>query len=347
MRCGFVFADGSRNKASSSKLPPRSGTDKSGWLWNRRNREETLHISRKKLNEINVRPRKSMGQNFMLDEGVLQQIASQARISAFDPILEVGPGTGALTNHLIQSKAAITAIEKDENLVNYLRDTYRDENMLQILHGDVLRMDLPKVLDDTNRFAWKNSGNKGDQEEFIEESRVKIVSNLPYNITKDFMLRAMPLGDKCSTLLLMLQHEVAERLTTQEPGASDWRSINILIQYYTLESKYLFRVDRYKYCPRPKVDGGVVEFKLRRPADRPSVPDEKQFRKIVHKAFLQKRKTLKNSLQPLVSASEASNAMASIGLGSEARAQNLTLTDFVKLSWALHDQGSIKLIGGM
>lgn len=296
---------------------------------------------------MKVRPKKWLGQNFMMDDEILRRIVDRGGIRIGDPILEVGPGTGALTDQLLDTGAAVTAVEKDRDLFERLCEKYAKDEMMNLICGDVLRISLNTLMDDAAGFAAsraddcvedsdnRNSKGKGQ----ISYKKVKVIANLPYNITKDFLSRALPLGSQCSTLLLMLQHEVAERLTAQDPGAADWRSINVLIQYYASDCRYLFRVDRRKYFPRPTVDGAVVEFRLRDTPKRPKVPNEEQFILLVKKAFLQRRKTLRNSLQPLASSSEISKALKSAGIDLDARAQNLTLGDFVRLAWALHEQG--------
>jgi 16S rRNA (adenine1518-N6/adenine1519-N6)-dimethyltransferase len=166
----------------------------------------------------------------------------------------------------------------------------------------------------------------------------KVVANLPYYITKDFLVQALPLGGAASSLLLMLQDEVAARLTAPAPGGPDWRAMNIVLRYYS-RPRYLFRIDRNKYEPAPSVHGAVVEFELLAPGQRAAVPDERAFLRLVKHAFLQRRKTLRNALQPLVGGPAAVAALAAAGLPPDARAQSLSLEEFVRLAWAVHHEG--------
>ena len=124
------------------------------------------------------------------------------------------------------------------------------------------------------------------------------------------------------------------RLTAKDPGGADWRAMNIIVHYYS-EPRYLFKIDRKKYVPSPKVHGAVVEFRLRKPEERLAVPDERTFISLVKKSFMQRRKALRNSLQPLVSSAEAVMALEAVGLQADSRAQELTLEDFVKLAWEI------------
>lgn len=164
----------------------------------------------------------------------------------------------------------------------------------------------------------------------------KVMANLPYNLTKDFLVRYLPQGDSLSSLLLMIQHEVAVRLVQNSPGSADWRSMNVIVEYYC-EPEYLFRVDRFKYTPVPKVDGAVVDFVLKPAHARAEVPSEQLFLSIVKRAFLQRRKMLTNALQPLLSGTEIAGCLEEVGLPMDARAQNLSTENFVALSWAIHE----------
>jgi 16S rRNA (adenine1518-N6/adenine1519-N6)-dimethyltransferase len=302
--------------------PPAPAVPQSGWLWDRKTKGKPLN--RQSLREQNIKPKKSLGQNFMMDDTVLEAITTAAALSPGDPVLEVGPGTGALTRHLLDTGAALTAVEKDLNLHAMLEIEFEETSTCQLICGDVLRINLPELL--TTMVAQRRPDSKAQ--------KVQVVANLPYYITKDFLVQALPEGGCVSRLLLMLQDEVAIRLSQTQPGGPDWRAMNIVVHYYS-NPKYLFKIDRKKYIPAPKVHGAVVEFRLKSAAERVSVPDERAFLSLVKKSFLQRRKALRNALQPLVSSAEAVAALESIGLTADARAQELGLEEFVKLAWEL------------
>lgn len=307
-----------------------------GWLWSQ-SKKGTI---RNQLKEKQFRPKKSMGQNFMEDENVLKDIVDYARVDDSSVVVEVGPGTGAMTRHILESGARVYAIEKDDRLFSHYwsgqkdeeseEDTWETESTvsetLTVRHDDVLKVDLVHVAQ-----------NARELYNVSPDTKLILMANLPYNITKEFLNKAMILGSDYTSLVLMLQHEVAERLVHNSPGSSDWRAINIILQYYC-EMKYVFRIDRSKYTPVPKVDGAVVEVLLKPPSERLPVPLEKDFVSLVKKGFLQRRKMLSNSLRPLLQSDEIQECLISCGLPAEARAQNLSLEDFVSLSWAVDEK---------
>jgi 16S rRNA (adenine1518-N6/adenine1519-N6)-dimethyltransferase len=304
-----------------------------------------------------------MGQNFMEDSEVLDRIVEVARLNEDSFVVEVGPGTGALTRRILASGAQVRAVEKDDRLFMYLRRTIEKfgdlgeglaleeggldgegeeassvvdnislhsiktaDHRLEVVHGDVLKLDLAALA----------QGGPVEQTDDRNAKRASLLANLPYNITRDFLYKAVPLGDSFSSLVLMLQHEAAERMVKSTPNSPDWRAMNVILQFYSSPS-YVFRVDRRKYSPVPKVDGAVVDFKLKDASQRMKVPSEREFIALVKRGFLQKRKRLSNSLRPLLEGPEIQECLVSCGLSAEARAQELSLEDFVKLSWTIHE----------
>lgn len=285
-----------------------------GWLWDRKAAQ-----TRDRLREQRLRPKKSLGQNFMLDDGILATIVDKASIKEGDAVLEIGPGTGNLTRHLLAAGAHVVSVEKDTMLYESLCKEFESTPNIHFILGDILRQNLTEIV------------------ESMPGDSVYVVANVPYNITKDLLTAWLPKGGtKLKSLHLMLQHEVGERLTNNAPGSSDWRVMNLITQYYS-EAKYVFRIDKKKYHPVPKVDGALVEFKLLPPEDRIHVPNEKKFIQLMKKAFSQKRKMMKNSMQPLVSGEDVASALDECRLNVDARAQDLTIEQFAQLAWKLHE----------
>eukprot|EP00887_Chlorella_sp_A99_P004463 scaffold30.g4463.t1 len=385
-----------------------------GWLWDRKGQAA---LTRQRLQEQGLRPKKSLGQNFLLDDAILANIAAAAALSPGQPVLEVGPGTGNLSRHLLAAGADVTAVEKDDALAAALAAGLAAEaqqaggggqgaagdgegrgggsappgaahGRLRIVHGDILRQDLPALLDamaadaarlQEGRRQQAGSGGGGAASSSAAGSdaagplpaarKVAVVANLPYNITKECLAAMLPLGalcaregasgcpwklcngrqlpplgcpaPPCSPRAPPPQDEVAVRLTARDPGGADWRAMNILVQFYSLPSyRRAFRIDRRRYHPAPGVHGAVIEFALLPPEARVPVPEERAFLRLVKKAFGQRRKVLRNALQPLYGREQVAAALAEAGLSSEARAQDLTLQQFADLAWALDGSGA-------
>lgn len=307
----------------------------------------------------------------MLDDEVLARIVEVAGVAPGDRVLEIGPGTGNLTRHLLSAGAVVTAVEKDYALAEQLQADFQEVPALRVVQGDIMRVNLPQLLGEMRgeeggaggalhqnppldplpapsggggvgsgdsssgqEGACSEEGTDGEQG---SSKLIKVVANLPYNITKECLLSMLPLGGDISHLYFMLQDEVAVRLTGREPGGADWRVMNLITQYYC-DAQYKFQIDRRKYHPAPKVNGAVVDFALRPPQSRPAVPAEKQFLQLLRKAFSQRRKVMRNSLQPLYDPVQVSAALSALGLNPDARAQDLTLEDFVHLAWEVQPQ---------
>lgn len=315
-----------------------------GWMWeSSKGVGKGSNLTKSSLRADKIKPKKSLGQNFVVNDMVLEAIVRHAKISLDDLLIEVGPGTGNLTKHLLSKGATITAIEKDDVLFQRLTHEYKEEPRLRLVNADVLNVNLRTVIE--GMLQW---GRTEDVETSTSESasttsasssrlpagrtprRVKIVANLPYNITTDFIKQALPLGDVVSELSLMLQDEAALRLVHSAPGKPDYRSMNLRVQYYS-KPKYCMTISKEHYFPVPGVDGGLVTFALLAPEARIKVASERGFMKMITQAFSQRRKKMRNTLQPGFSGSQVEQALAQSGLNRNARAQDLSLEQFATL----------------
>jgi len=323
-----------RPSYSPPEEEPVEAPAQQGWLWQSMSSGDT----RQRLRQEGIRAKKSLGQNFLTDDSILQRIVASCELGPGDRVLEVGPGTGNLTRHLLATGAHVAAVEKDTVLYGQLREGLGEPgspdgehaSRLALVNGDILRVSLPdlaKALLDGS--AWAGDSGPGPAP---DGQRIKVVTNLPYNITTDFLKASLPLGDVASDLYVMLQHEAAERLTVRVPGGSDYRSMNIRCLLYSTP-EYLFGIPREAYYPSPNVDSAMLRFPLRDSTELPSLGrTPRQFYSLVNQAFSSRRKMMKNNLKGFFSTQTVDAALNEMGLDESVRAQELTWEQFVQLS---------------
>ena len=260
-------------------------------------------------------------------------------------------GTGNLTKHLVSLGAQVTALEKDDTLYERLVESYQGVENLRLIKGDVLRVNVDEILQDMMHqdrgYSSDNNADGGANHPNTLSSsppspsssplplaavgakaKIKVLSNLPYNITKEFLKLMLSKGDRVSDLSIMIQEEVAQRLVDKRPGRSDYRAMNIRVLFYS-RPRYQFIIPKEKYYPAPGVDGALVTFSLLPTEKRPRVTSERSFMSFVAKAFSERRKMIRNSVQPIYSQEEVEGALKASGLRVDSRAQDLTVEDFV------------------
>eukprot|EP00884_Botryococcus_braunii_P007266 jgi/Botrbrau1/16540/Bobra.0327s0007.1 len=288
--------------------------------------------TRKDLSNLSVTPKRSLGQNFVISEDILSRITDTTSLQQGHIVLEIGPGTGNLTKQLLRTGAKIIAVEKDDKLFENLQQSFCQEANLALIHGDILDVDLPAILKE-HTTKWASACQK-----------VTVVANLPYNISSDFLKLILPMSDLIDDVYLMLQEEVANRVTSAMPGTSEYRAMSIFVQFYSV-SKYLFRISRKAFFPVPGVDSAFVHFRLLAVGERPWVSNQDRFWALVKSAFSQRRKTLRNSLKSLYNAEAVVEGLRSLGLNDMVRAEELTLANFVALFSALDAASHDRRVG--
>eukprot|EP00271_Cylindrocystis_brebissonii_P003005 TRINITY_DN13752_c0_g1_i1.p1 TRINITY_DN13752_c0_g1~~TRINITY_DN13752_c0_g1_i1.p1 ORF type:complete len:409 (-),score=61.40 TRINITY_DN13752_c0_g1_i1:252-1478(-) len=294
------------------------------------------------LSSVNRAPKKWLGQHYMVNEEVTQRTVRAARIQAGDLVLEVGPGTGALTQALVDAGACVIAIEKDKDMANLSATRFAECPAVQIVNADFLDWPIAPAMRaalDKLSPPVPTGEEQGIQEEGAANSargghrdavRAKVVANLPFNITTEVLQRLLPLGDLFSHVVLMLQDEAALRLVEMSPRGFEYRKMTVMVHFFS-EPKYDFFVDRKSFLPPPRVDAAVASFALRRPHEYPPVSSPRAFFALVHDAFLGKRKMLRNSLQRLFSSAMVAEALTACGLSAKGRPEELSLQEFIDL----------------
>ena len=257
------------------------------------------------LREIRVSPAKTLGQNFLHDQNLARWIVDQAQITSDDYVVEIGPGLGALTRFILEKGAHVLAIEKDARLAGFLR-THFPNQRLEILDSDALKFD-PRSL-----FAHRT---------------VKLLGNLPYNVSSALLLRFLEQPNPISLLLLMLQKEVAERLSAS-PSTHDYGALTlrVLLHHHV---KYLRTVPATVFFPRPEVDSAVVRILPRDPLELPQ-HDDQLLRRLVRAGFSQRRKQLRKLIREHIK--DWDTVSRRLNIGANARAEELSLPQWIALA---------------
>ena len=272
--------------------------------------QETKYI----LNKYNAHANKGYGQNFLIDQNVVDGILEKAQVNKDDLIIEIGPGLGNLTSPLLENAGKVICIELDPKMVSILKDRFSLYDNFELINEDVLKVNLNKLIEDNNKFK-----------------SAKVVANLPYYITTPIIMKL--LEDKLSleSITVMVQKEVAERLA-DKPGGKEVGAITYSINYYT-NPEIIIDVPRDSFIPAPNVDSAVIKLDvLKEP--KVKVLDEELFFKVIKFSFLQKRKTLINSLSNsgLLPKDFLETMLNELEIDLRIRAEQLTLEDFKNIS---------------
>lgn len=270
----------------------------------------------KKIKDFHIRPKKRLGQHFLIDPQILERIALSADLESDDIVIEVGAGAGGLTESLSKKARKIYAIELDPHLINILEKQFSSNPIVEVVSGDALRFDFSSI---------HSSGQK----------RMKVVANLPYEISSPLIFRLLQEREHFSLFVLMLQSEVANRLVAR-PGTKDYGILSLWCQLYT-RPEIIFQVRPQAFFPMPKVESTVIKFEI---LSQPSVEvaDEITWRKIIRSAFTYRRKTLANAIHlgdfahlPLT---KICAIIQSVGINPRSRGETLSLKEFRDLSQA-------------
>ena len=269
--------------------------------------------------------KKSFGQNFLTDTNILQKIVDTAEIDDQVNVIEIGPGIGALTEFLAERAAQVMAFEIDHRLVPILADTLRDFDNVTVVNEDILKVDLAQHIQN-----FKNP-----------DLPIKVVANLPYYITTPILMHLIESGIPFSEFVVMMQKEVADRISAQ-PNTKAYGSLSIAVQYY-MTARVAFIVPRTVFVPAPNVDSAILKM-VRRPEPAVAVEDESFFFKISKASFTHRRKTLWNNLTGYFGKTEEvkdklTKALDQAGLSPSVRGEALSLTEFASLADALKGQG--------
>ena len=262
---------------------------------------------------FDIKMSKKLGQNFLIKRGIVDEIVHAAELTVGEPVLEVGPGIGTLTQGLAQSGADVTAIELDRRLLEVLDTTLASYDNVRIIHGDVLKLDVPTIMN---------------------HKPFKVVANLPYYITTPIIMSLLESKLPIERLVVMVQKEVALRMVAK-PGTKDYGALSVAVQYYT-EPDIILDVPPKSFLPAPAVTSSVIRCVLR---DKPPVDviDEKLFFRVVKAGFAQRRKTFANTMRTTgLSKEQIDDILVKADIDGQRRGETFSLQEFADVAnaWA-------------
>ena len=271
---------------------------------------EVVHYICKRFD---IKMSKKLGQNFLIKRGIVDEIVKAADLQEGEPVLEIGPGIGTLTQGLAQSGANVTAIELDTRLLEVLDTTLAQYSNVTIVHGDVLKLDVPSIMN---------------------HKPFKVVANLPYYITTPIIMSLLESRLPIERLVVMVQKEVALRMVAK-PGTKDYGALSVAVQYYT-KPDIVLDVPPKSFLPAPAVTSSVIRCVLR---DKPPVDvvDEKLFFRVVKAGFAQRRKTFANTMKTTgLSKNRIEELLAKANIDGQRRGETFTLQEFADVAnaWA-------------
>lgn len=273
------------------------------------------------LKKYNISANKKLGQNFLIDDDIIQNIIDAAELKETDLVIEIGPGLGTLTSKLLEKAGKVIAIELDEKMLKVLNDRFSLYNNFILINNDVLKVDLNKII-----------------EENLEQLKsVKIVANLPYYITTPIIMKLLESKLKIETITVMVQKEVADRITAT-PGDKLSGAITYSVDYYAKAEEVVF-VSKSCFMPSPEVDSAVIKLEIRK-EPKVNVLNEEMFFKVIKTSFMQRRKTLINGLMNsgIIKDREKLNAiLKEANIDSNIRGEKLTIEQFANLSNLIYE----------
>ena len=276
--------------------------------------EETRYIMKK----YNIRANKSLGQNFLINNEVVENIVNSSDISKEDMVIEIGPGLGTLTKYLLEKAGKVLCVELDTKMIKILQDRFSLYDNFELINEDILKVNLNKIIEENKRYG--------------KIKNVKIVANLPYYITTPIIMKLLEEKLDIKSITVMIQKEVADRLI-ETPGGKNTGAITHTVYYYC-ESEKIMEVPNSSFIPEPEVTSEVIKLNLR---NEPAVDikNTKVMFMIIKSAFMQRRKTLLNALtntKVFINKEEGIQILKELNLDENVRAEKLSIQEFANIA---------------
>ncbi len=275
--------------------------------------QETMFL----LKKYHITANKKLGQNFLIEDSVVNKTVESANITKKDLVIEIGPGLGTLTSLLLEKAKKVIAIELDERMVTILKERFALSSNLEIIQKDILQIDLKQLLEQEKKES--------------EIQKIKVVANLPYYITTPIIMKLLEDKLPVETITIMIQKEVADRLTAL-PGEKLAGAITYSVNYYA-EARKIIEVPKESFLPVPEVESTVIELKLR---EKPKVmvQNEKKFFALIKTSFMQRRKTFLNGVSNggFAEKEQLKQILQELNLPENIRGENLSLEQFAQIA---------------
>ena len=266
----------------------------------------------------NIKANKRFGQNFLIDDNILENIVKSAEITNNDLVIEIGPGLGNLTEYLLEKAAYVILVEIDNNMINILNDRFKNNNNYILLNNDILKVNVDEIIE--------NIENKLNR----KFEKIKVVANLPYYITTPIIFKLLQNENRINEITVMVQKEVAERIVAKNK-TKDYGILTLMVNYLGTSDIKLI-VPNNSFIPAPNVTSAVIKITKNK---RFTVKDEELLFKLIHSSFAQRRKKIINSLESTkflnMSKPELEKLFNECNISLNARAEELELQDYIKI----------------
>ncbi len=279
----------------------------------------TFRKTREILNKYGLTAKKKFGQNFLIDDNILDEISTSACINDDELIIEIGPGLGNLTSYLLKKSRYVLLVEIDNNMIEILNDRFKENTNYSLINEDILKVDLDEKI------------SKIEEELSFSFKKVKVVANLPYYITTPILFKLLQDSKRVDEIVVMVQKEVADRMVAS-PKSKDYGILSVMIKYLA-DAKIIIKVPKEAFIPSPNVTSSVIKLVKNKKYE---CDDEEKLFELIHHAFAQRRKKMINSLESSkflnLDKKRIKDAFNKVNLNENVRAEELSIEEFILLS---------------
>lgn len=279
----------------------------------------TFRKTREILNKYGLTAKKKFGQNFLIDDNILDEISASACINDDELIIEIGPGLGNLTSYLLKKSRYVLLVEIDNNMIEILNDRFKENANYSLINEDILKVDLDEKI------------SKIEEELGFSFKRVKVVANLPYYITTPILFKLLQDSKRVDEIVVMVQKEVADRMVAS-PKSKDYGILSVMIKYLA-DAEIIIKVPKEAFIPSPNVTSAVIKLVKNKKYE---CDDEEKLFELIHHAFAQRRKKMINSLESSkflnLDKEKIKDTFNKAKLNENVRAEELSIEEFILLS---------------